>query len=184
MDPRDDFPAAHSMDTTWFAVDRDGHVACFESGEDGAVPATVQGQIDLETLARLMSAASGGPACFDLMTWIGEGEGSEERHLAWEGDGKPWDWTLLFLESLDPIRGAVSEDQLITAEAPVGVAALVRGLAAADARRLHESGACLGCFGPIPYSRLPDFLGMYRYEHNSGGRSPARSGLRGTASRR
>ena len=28
----DDFPAAHSMDTTWFAVDRDGHVACFDSG--------------------------------------------------------------------------------------------------------------------------------------------------------
>src|SRR5690349_16321006 len=33
-----DFPAAHSMDTTWFAVDRDGHVACFSSGEAGAVP--------------------------------------------------------------------------------------------------------------------------------------------------
>lgn len=30
--------AAHSMDTRWFAVDRDGHVASFESGEDGAVP--------------------------------------------------------------------------------------------------------------------------------------------------
>jgi hypothetical protein len=33
-----DFPAAHSMDTHWFAVDRDGHVACFDSGESGAVP--------------------------------------------------------------------------------------------------------------------------------------------------
>lgn len=26
------------MDTTWFAVDRDGHVAVFDSGEPGAVP--------------------------------------------------------------------------------------------------------------------------------------------------
>lgn len=26
------------MDTRWFAVDRDGHVASFDSGEDGAVP--------------------------------------------------------------------------------------------------------------------------------------------------
>jgi hypothetical protein len=35
-----DFPAAHSMDTTWFAVDRDGHVGLFYSGEEGAVPTT------------------------------------------------------------------------------------------------------------------------------------------------
>lgn len=33
-----DVPAAHSMDTTWFAVDDDGVVAIFESSEDGAVP--------------------------------------------------------------------------------------------------------------------------------------------------
>ena len=35
-----DFPAAHSMDTRWFAIDRDGHVALFDSGEGGAVPET------------------------------------------------------------------------------------------------------------------------------------------------
>lgn len=33
-----DFPAAHSMDTHWFAVDKCGHVATFDSGEEGAVP--------------------------------------------------------------------------------------------------------------------------------------------------
>jgi hypothetical protein len=33
-----DYPAAHSMDTAWFAVDEHGHVARFESGEDGALP--------------------------------------------------------------------------------------------------------------------------------------------------
>src|SRR5947199_26010 len=33
-----DFPAAHSMDTQWFAADRDGNVAIFISGESGAVP--------------------------------------------------------------------------------------------------------------------------------------------------
>jgi hypothetical protein len=35
---RPDYPAAHSMDTVWFAVDREGHVAAFGSGEAGAVP--------------------------------------------------------------------------------------------------------------------------------------------------
>ncbi|WP_144054064.1 hypothetical protein [Baaleninema simplex] len=33
-----DFPAAHSMDTQWFAVDADGHIGCFDSGEGGAIP--------------------------------------------------------------------------------------------------------------------------------------------------
>jgi hypothetical protein len=35
---RSALPAAHSMDTTWFAVDADGRVARFDSGETGAVP--------------------------------------------------------------------------------------------------------------------------------------------------
>jgi hypothetical protein len=34
----DDFPAAHSMDTNWFAVDREGHVGLFFTGEDGHLP--------------------------------------------------------------------------------------------------------------------------------------------------
>jgi hypothetical protein len=33
-----DFPAAHSMDTTWFAIDADGCVGIFSSDEGGAVP--------------------------------------------------------------------------------------------------------------------------------------------------
>jgi hypothetical protein len=34
----DDFPAAHSIDTQWFAVDADGRVAVLHSGEEGPVP--------------------------------------------------------------------------------------------------------------------------------------------------
>ena len=33
-----DYPAAHSMDTMFFAVDRDGNVAIFSTGEAGAAP--------------------------------------------------------------------------------------------------------------------------------------------------
>ena len=36
--PRDDVPAAHSMDTSWFAVDAEGRVGLFDTGEDGALP--------------------------------------------------------------------------------------------------------------------------------------------------
>ncbi|HVI01975.1 MAG TPA: hypothetical protein VM869_24850 [Enhygromyxa sp.] len=35
---RDDYPAAHSMDTSWFAADEHGRVAVFDSDEHGAVP--------------------------------------------------------------------------------------------------------------------------------------------------
>lgn len=35
----EDFPAAHSMDTHWFAVDAEGHVGAFNSGENSWVPA-------------------------------------------------------------------------------------------------------------------------------------------------
>jgi hypothetical protein len=41
-----DFPAAHSMDTTWFGVDEDGELAVFESGEGGSVPVTYGGPPD------------------------------------------------------------------------------------------------------------------------------------------
>ena len=33
-----DYPAAHSMDTSWYAVDADGHVALFTTGENGHAP--------------------------------------------------------------------------------------------------------------------------------------------------
>jgi hypothetical protein len=39
-----DFPAGHSMDTDWFAVDKDGNIAVFDSGEDGAVPIEIESQ--------------------------------------------------------------------------------------------------------------------------------------------
>lgn len=41
MSFEEDYPAAHSMDTTWFAVDKDGFIACMESNEDGPVPVKV-----------------------------------------------------------------------------------------------------------------------------------------------
>ena len=42
MEP--DYPAAHSMDTTFFAVDADGRVAIFTTGENGHVPITASGR--------------------------------------------------------------------------------------------------------------------------------------------
>ncbi len=41
-----DFPAAHSMDTHWFAVDRDGRVALFFTSETGYMPVSAHGAED------------------------------------------------------------------------------------------------------------------------------------------
>ncbi len=38
--------AAHSMDTTWFAVDDDGHVAQFFTGENGGIPTAARASSD------------------------------------------------------------------------------------------------------------------------------------------
>ncbi len=36
--PTPNYPAAHSMDTTWYAVDENGELAGFKTGSDGAAP--------------------------------------------------------------------------------------------------------------------------------------------------
>lgn len=38
-----DFPAAHSMDSEWFAVDQEGNIAIFETQEAGIIPDTAEG---------------------------------------------------------------------------------------------------------------------------------------------
>lgn len=43
----EDYPAAHSMDTEWFAVDADGQVALLCSGEGGAIPQTALEQLSI-----------------------------------------------------------------------------------------------------------------------------------------
>src|SRR5499433_3267873 len=65
----EDFPAAHSMDAIWFAVDRDGHIGVFDSGEAGAVPAEVNntiGQSDDEVLEALEPLPVIGEPRFEL----------------------------------------------------------------------------------------------------------------------
>jgi hypothetical protein len=42
----DDFPAAHSMDTAWYAVDQDGYVGIFLTGEEGHIPRGAANEYD------------------------------------------------------------------------------------------------------------------------------------------
>jgi hypothetical protein len=55
-----DYPAAHSMDTEWFAVDADGNVGIFDSSEDGAVPTAVRGEFDINSFIERLPKGDGG----------------------------------------------------------------------------------------------------------------------------
>lgn len=46
-----DYPAAHSMDVTWVAVDKCGHMAVLKSGQEGPVPNKVQDAFDVLDLS-------------------------------------------------------------------------------------------------------------------------------------
>jgi hypothetical protein len=52
-----DYPAAHSMDTVWFAVDAIGQVAYFDSGEEGPVPRDGRGPDISDELCELRRPA-------------------------------------------------------------------------------------------------------------------------------
>src|SRR4051794_10360255 len=98
--PPDDYPAAHSMDTEWFAVDKDGHVGAFYSGEDGVVPREVYGDEGGEMMHRIARAV---PLVMPVL-----GPDSGECHRAADG-AESLETTILFLESDGPIRELVED---------------------------------------------------------------------------
>lgn len=53
----EDYPAAHSMDTVWFAVDKNGFIAAFESAEGGAVPEAALSEHDCDVLGTISEDA-------------------------------------------------------------------------------------------------------------------------------
>jgi hypothetical protein len=79
----EDYPAAHSMDTRWFSVDADGHVALFDSGQDGPVPVGVQDALWDDLGESLIRSDSG--FVYDLVDLPQDGAiavcaGSEAEH--------------------------------------------------------------------------------------------------------
>jgi hypothetical protein len=60
--PEPDYPAAHSMSTTWFAVDANGHVAAFNTHLDGHAPVGAEERYArrnyLEVMYRLLHPAA------------------------------------------------------------------------------------------------------------------------------
>jgi hypothetical protein len=166
----DDFPAAHSMDTTWFAVDRDGHVASFDSGEAGAVPtgafAGNEAYALRERLARFLPR---GEAAYDLAgRQIPGTEGKPVWHRA--AGGRELDYpALLFLKSLDPVQEALASGQAVQVTCGDSFAVRFQHLPAELGKRIHDAGACEMCFYLFREVEREDpgpaRLGFFEYEH-------------------
>jgi hypothetical protein len=168
-----DFPAAHSMDTEWFAVDADGQVGHFYSSESGAVP--VEAQVDepgrlWQRLCELL------PRCepiHDLQGDLNPGPRRDAGRHRYDDRGSD-DGALMFLTSLAPIKRQISAGNAFPVRALGGEAVIFRRLTAALARRLHKQGHCLGCFfwwlgegadeDAEPRTRAAE-IGLYDYRH-------------------
>jgi hypothetical protein len=175
-EPTPDYPAAHSMDSCWFAVDRDGHIAYFDTGEAGAKPAESGHSHDL--LALLARHTPRTEAIHQLEGYVLPGRGDEEgRHRTpWRDDQDTLGGMLLFLTSLEHVREAVERGEARACKASQGTAVIFQDLPADLSRKIHDAGHCLGCNwywrwvfedveqdGPGRVSATD--LGLFAYEH-------------------
>ena len=162
-----DYPAAHSMDTTWFAVDRDGNVAVFESGEAGAVP--TEGYVGEEGWGLKDTARARLPSTEALLDVDGRARYASKLHLEANLalDLRYQDRLLLFLADLGPARELLTGATFTEAKAAKGTALrFTAGLTPAAFAALHERGLCAGC--SLDFGDDEDGLaasGLFSYEH-------------------
>ncbi|MBL8799551.1 MAG: hypothetical protein JNM56_37055 [Planctomycetia bacterium] len=168
-----DFPAAHSMDATWFAVDRDGHVAMFDTGEAGAVPISAEPIEDPTAVLTSLASAFSTEVIHDLQGRLQPGE-REVPHFALQF-GDRAGAALFFLKSLDPVKTELEQRRGVAFPAVQGHAVALFHAATPLVRQLHQDGLCLGCFwyyhnptGVVDEEeRLRDVarLGIFSYSH-------------------
>jgi hypothetical protein len=139
----DDFPAAHSMDTQWFAVDADGHVASFDSGTMGAVAEGATQEMGYEITERIQALLPLVPVVFDLDGGCDPGRVYDEPHMP-QREYRGWN-PLCFLKTLDPVRGEIAAGRAFEVPAVRGFGVVFREFNDELMRRLHEGGVCLGC---------------------------------------
>src|SRR5262249_52341649 len=139
-----DYPCAHSMDTCFFAIDRDGHVAVFDTGEAGAVPVKALSGDSAYSLRQQLATLPRTEVIHDRQGRVTPGQRSELFNEHRGGMGLPYP-TLMFLTSLDTVQDEIAAGRAVEVPASEGVAVLFQQMSAELAKRLHDSGACLGC---------------------------------------
>src|SRR5258706_14768089 len=97
----EDCPGARSMDSTWFAIDRDGHVALFETGEAGGMPLEGYGEQGMLHEDELRALPTTGMR-YDPAGHRATATGNEHVELDPE---RPHEYTIMmFVRDLDAVR--------------------------------------------------------------------------------
>jgi hypothetical protein len=160
-----DYPAAHSMDTQWFAIDANGNVAVFESGEAGAVP--VEGYVG-ENYFELLEQLQQSGHRSEVIWEVGELQG---KHAPTPGNGSATTYVLL-LRTLDAISGELEYESAQRIRTSgwkgTGQGVIIDELSAALHKKLHDQDACLGCAWHFEDEEFPNpaTYGLFRYEHS------------------
>jgi hypothetical protein len=171
-----DFPAAHSMDTTWFAVDREGFVGYFHSHEAGAVPTVAlhaEGEVEQisEQLSAILDAdvSNDGFRIFDPAALLDHRGNAIHRNTS--NHRFPLHETLMFLENESPLSGAIEEGLVIIEAATTGVATYWDTIDETTFSELHHRGLCLGCirYWRTWYEQKSNWeRRLYRFDHFDG----------------
>jgi hypothetical protein len=153
------------MDTAWFAIDNDGNVALFETGESGAVPEEAYVGEEVSTLQDELRAL---PVTGFKLDSSGYGETQWMQHVDIENENLTAETEVfMFLSDRVPVAdllerlGATEMD----ATSSRAMRLLCRDLAALS--ELHAREACLGCYRDWG-GRMDEEIarhGIYRYDH-------------------
>lgn len=159
-----DFPAAHSMDTAWFAIDNDGNVALFETGESGAVPEDAYGD-DVYELQEEIRAL---PVTGFKLDPKGYGETQWMQHVDSQDENLPAETEIfMFLSDLVPVADLLARLDAREMDATSSKAMRLVCRDRAALAELHARDACLGCYRDWG-GRMDEEIarhGIYRYDH-------------------
>jgi hypothetical protein len=162
-----DFPAAHSMDTIWFAVDQDGHVAGLQSKGAGAAPAArppLLGEDQEQLCERLQEVLPECPVMYDLAGRILPGPLHRSTDHWAENLAEPAA-ALMFLRSLDLVAQEIARGAAVQHLATEGCMVIIANLTPDLARHIHQAGHCLACFYHSDFSEHYDLAnrGLFSY---------------------
>lgn len=161
----EDFPAAHSADTTWFAIDADGHVAVFESGEAGCIPSEGVGEQGFPFEEEVRALPATGARIDPAGMSAGVQPGYEHVKVG-DQDGRRS--ILVHVADVEPVRDLLPrlEGRELPATTGTVLEIVVGDRAAFD--ELHTRGACLACWPIWRDAELDDVSkhGVYFYEHS------------------
>jgi hypothetical protein len=164
-----DYPAAHSMDTQWFAVDRDGYVAIFSSYEAGAVPLDAHEEDSWTMAERLRETRQPTAWKYDLAPGRAPGVVGKARHRPVdERDLDPLTSLVMFLRSLDPVQDALAGGLCREVPSTEGFAVIWERLPKTLFHALHSGNHCFHCRWELEDEDGPDNPSRawaYAYEH-------------------